>query len=612
MVSYGNIKAYFVRSLFLLIVLGSALLRGQDNPYTAINDVAVFDGEVLLEPTTVLIHGSKIESIGSDIEIPEGADVIDGKGMTLLPGLVDAHVHVISDNALRQSLMFGVTTVIDMFMSVNLMQQLKAEQADGPIYDRANLISPGTLATAPGGHGTQYGLDIPTISRPEQAQEFVDARIAEGSDFIKIIYDEGRSFGSEIPTVDYEILKALIKAGHKRNKKVIVHALTLKEALDVMEAGADGLAHLYLDGETDPQFGEKAAQKGVFFIPTMSVLQSGCGLKGGLKIAKDEALSPFLSPADVQALGQSFHSNPMEEKYAVSESALRQLKDANVPILAGTDVPNPGTVYGASIHSELSLLVAAGMSPIEALRSATSISADHFDMASSGRIAPGKLADLVLVQGDPIKNIEQTRHIVSVWKSGKKVDRESYHQSIQQEWDAAEKLRQSPPPAGSESGMISDFETDLSTKFGAGWSISTDAFRGGQSSAEFKRFDGGANTSSGSMEVTGEIVGEGSMSWAGVFFSPGATMMAATNLSSKSSLRFWAKGGAQRYAVMFFTQKQGFMPSIKSVSIGEDWQPVQVLFSEMNTDGSDLMGVFIGASGQSGPFQFFIDDVSMK
>lgn len=95
-----------------------------------------------------------------------------------MPGLIDAHVHVWDEQNLKQSLVFGVTTVIDMFMNVNTRTDLKRRQSSGGAQDRADLVSAGSLVTVPGGHGTEYDASLPTITKPEEAREFVDNRIA--------------------------------------------------------------------------------------------------------------------------------------------------------------------------------------------------------------------------------------------------------------------------------------------------------------------------------------------------------------------------------------------------------------------------------------------------
>src|SRR5262249_49172049 len=153
-----------------------------------INNVRIFDGSSVIPTGAVIIEGARIKSVGKKVAPPEGAEIIDGTGQTLLPGLIDSHTHAYGA-ALKQAVMFGVTTELDMFSDYRTAAQMRKEQAEGKAPDRADLFSAGRLVTAPGGHGTEYGLKIPTLTAPGEAQTFVDARIDEGSDYIKIVYD---------------------------------------------------------------------------------------------------------------------------------------------------------------------------------------------------------------------------------------------------------------------------------------------------------------------------------------------------------------------------------------------------------------------------------------
>src|ERR1017187_6925355 len=139
----------------------------------------VFDGTRLIPKADVLVRDGRIEAGGPNIAIPEGAQGIDGSGKTLLPGLIDANAHVWTRDMVKQQHMFGVTEVLDMFTEVHFAAGMRNEQSAGRASDRADLYSAGTLITAPGGHGTEYGIKIPTLSDPTDAQAFVDARIHE-------------------------------------------------------------------------------------------------------------------------------------------------------------------------------------------------------------------------------------------------------------------------------------------------------------------------------------------------------------------------------------------------------------------------------------------------
>lgn len=146
----------------------------------------VFDGVAVVDSTQVLVQAGKITAIGQQIEAPPTAEVINGAGLTLLPGLIDSHVHAFGP-VLTAALVMGVSTELDMFTMPEAAAVLREEQERGEGLDRADLFSAGYLVTAPGGHGTEYGFEIPTLTAPEQADAFVQARIEEGSDYIKIV-----------------------------------------------------------------------------------------------------------------------------------------------------------------------------------------------------------------------------------------------------------------------------------------------------------------------------------------------------------------------------------------------------------------------------------------
>src|SRR5262249_29040223 len=346
---------------------------------------------------------------------------------------------------------FGVTTELDMFTDYHMAAAIRKQQAEGTAQATADLLSAGTLVTAPRGHGTEYGIPIPTISAPEEAQAFVDARVAEGSDYIKIIYDDGKSYGMSIPTISKETMAAVARAAHNRGKLAVAHIGSLQGARDAIESGVDGLAHLFVDRAPDPDFGKFVATHHAFVIGTMTVLQAICRIPGGQSLTTDTALAPYISPSDEANLKKTFPNRQgAQANYAVAEETVRQLKAAGVPILAGTDAPNPGTSHGASIHLEIELLLHAGLTPTEALASATSIPASQFRLSDRGRIAPGLRADLLLVKGDPTSDIKATRNIVGVWKQGIRLDRDQYAAEVRRLKGEEDSLRRQPPPPGSE------------------------------------------------------------------------------------------------------------------------------------------------------------------
>jgi imidazolonepropionase-like amidohydrolase len=238
----------------MLALLGASPAAAQTAPATVFRNVRVFDGERMLPAQDVLVEGGRIARLGERLVAPEGAAEVDGRGKTLLPGLIDSHTHTYGDNA-RTAIAFGVTTELDMFSTPDVGRAARAEQAAGRATDRADLYSAGILVTVEGGHGTEYGVRIPTLASADSAQAFVDARLAEGSDYIKLVYDDARTYGRTIPTLSADMMRAVIAAAHRRGKLAVVHIGDLAGARAAIDAGADGLVHLFVDREPDPELG---------------------------------------------------------------------------------------------------------------------------------------------------------------------------------------------------------------------------------------------------------------------------------------------------------------------------------------------------------------------
>lgn len=599
---------------FYLLFSAPAFLAGANNSHSfVIRKARVFDGHRVLSPADVWVEDGKIKALGTSLKVPSDLKTIDASGDTLLPGLIDSHTHAWGD-ALKEAEIFGVTTELDMFTDAKYMRQIKKEQAEDKDLDLADLRSAGTLATAPGGHGTEYGIQVPTLSSPAEAQAWVDARVAEGSDYIKIVIDDGSAYGGHRPTLSNETLKALIDAAHKRGKLAVVHIGTQRDAHDAIAAGADGLAHLFSDSAPTPDFARFVAAHQAFVVPTLTVLEGVGGTASGASLTTDARLAPYLTGDDIGNLKRSFPKFPTapSEKYA--EQAVAQLKAARVPVLAGTDAPNPGTSHGASIHRELELLVRSGLTPVEALAAATSVPAAAFHLDDRGTIRPGKRADLLLVKGDPTKDILRTRDIVSVWKLGVEDDRASYRASIEKAKQESAKAAQMAPPSGAEMGLVSDFEDGSpKTQFGTGWMLSTDSIAGGKSTGEMKIVEGGANGGKHALDISGVIDGALPFAWAGVMFSPGAEPFGPVNLSSKKSISFFAKGDGQTYRVLVFTASGGRIPAQQTFAAGADWKKTSIPFSAFNgTDGHDIAAILFVGGPAAGKFDFQVDDVRLE
>ena len=381
----------------------------------------VFDGERLLGEIDVHVTGEVIRAVGGSR--PGGVEVIDGSGATLLPGLIDAHTHAGADG-LRHALAFGITTELDMASVPETIIPLRAQAAR--CRDMADVRSPSFALTHPDGHPHQLREDLndpdwPTATTAEEAAAFVDDRIGEGADYLKVIAEDGHVLGASVPSVAPEVLAATVDVGHARGKMVLAHAMTLAATKQVVAAGVDGLTHVFFDTSHTPEIIERIAGSGMFVVPTLSVLASITGQSAGRDLACDPRVQAKLPWAWLDNLSRPLDTMP-KQNFAAALATVAALHRAGVDVLAGTDAAAlsvPGVANGASLHNELRMLVlAVGFSPTEALRAATALPARRFGLTDRGRIRAGLRADLVLVDGDPTVTIGDTLSVRAVWRQG--------------------------------------------------------------------------------------------------------------------------------------------------------------------------------------------------
>lgn len=389
-----------------------------------VSGARVFDGECVLGVVDVHVVDGIVSALdaGPDRDV----DVVDGGGATLVPGFIDAHTHSDSVELLQHALAFGVTTECDLASAPIVMGPLR--QAAAERDDLADVRSASFGLTPRGGHPHQLLPDgvppWPTASTEYEVAAFVGDRIAEGADYIKVHIEDGQVMRTSLPVIKPDLVHAAVREGHRRGKMVLAHAFTLTATELAIEAGIDGLAHLFIDQPPTARVVEKIAASGAFVIPTLSVLASLAGEPVGALLADDPRVASKLPPSWLDNLRNCWDTAPRAGlDYAMA--TVDALRDAGVDILAGTDAAHlgaHGVAHGASLHGELRLLVEAGFSPLEALRAATSGNARRFGLGDRGRVAVGKRADLLLIDGDPTVNITDTLSIRAMWRRGRPVD----------------------------------------------------------------------------------------------------------------------------------------------------------------------------------------------
>ena len=371
--------------LTILIIFSTHVAFCQDR--YLVQNVRLFDGAQVLERTDVLISNGVVKKIGEIGDEFDGA-IIDGTDKTIIPGMVNCHVHAWLPYHLENALEAGVFAVLDMHTSIHPDSLKKLKLHDG----YARFLSTGYAATVPGGHGTQYGYSVPTINEDRSPEQFVNESVSRGSDYIKIIYEPRRR------TLSLDQVDGLIKASHSNDLMAVAHISTYGDAQKIVDLGIDGLVHIWNDINLDNDFLEQLLSNEVFIVPTLTVKEAV------LKYYEENGIKN----TSVAPIGETF-------------SELLKLHDAGVPILAGTDPPNLGLDYGSSLHNELKLFVEAGLSPLEAIRTATSIPNKIFDLEDIGIVGEGRVANFNLIDGNPLENIDEISRIHSIWAGGKKI-----------------------------------------------------------------------------------------------------------------------------------------------------------------------------------------------
>ncbi len=351
---------------------------------TALANVRVFDGRNLQEPSTVVIENGRIGT-GA-----RGARLLDGDGGVLLPGLIDAHLHLQDLTTLETLARFGVTTALDMgCWPASLVSSLRGQPG------LTDIRSSHVGATSPASRHSQTLPDRPAeglVEGPDDADRFVAGRIAAGADYIKIIID--------LPGFDRETVTALAAAARVRGRLTIAHVTTCAAVEMAQQARVDVLTHAPLDAPLGKAAVAQMRADGTVIVPTLTMMQSVV--------------------ANLRKAGRAGPGGPAYEPARDSVAALHQ---AGVPILAGSDANLTAGVpasppFGESLHDEMELLVDAGFSPVTALRAATVVPAGYFGLRDRGAIMPGMRADLVLLAGDPTADIRATRQIRQVWCAG--------------------------------------------------------------------------------------------------------------------------------------------------------------------------------------------------
>lgn len=380
----------------------------------------------------VLIRNGRIEAVGPDLAAPAGARAIDASGQTLIPGLFDLHTHLSASAAtgvagdwgknLKAYLACGVTTVNDFAPYVEMYAPLRKILASGSFpAPRVNLA---VRFSTTGGHGTEAGWgDWMTFeaNTAEQAHARMKTALAYKPDVVKVFTDGWRyGAAADLTSMNLETLSAIVADAHAAGLKVFTHTVTLAGAKTAARAKVDVMAHGIGDAEADQELIDLLKSSGTMYAPTLAVYETH-----PLPVPPRALL--VMEPDVQKAFGGRESAPPApparQRRWQNLLANVRRLNAGGVPIASGTDAGMAGTFHGYATLHELELLVEAGMTPAQAVAAGTGVSARALGVdGQRGTIAPGKIADLVLIDGSPDRKIEDIEKTARVFLAGVEVD----------------------------------------------------------------------------------------------------------------------------------------------------------------------------------------------
>lgn len=416
----------FLAALVLTGSLASERPAAQGTAVTALTGVRIIDGtgRPPIERGTIVISNGRITAAGASVQVPAGATSVDLAGKTVMPGMINAHAHVQNQTktmAMRDDLIrrlrlyasYGITTAVSLGQ-VTVEEQAEVirlrDEQDRIALDRARVYT--------------SGPSIRGLKTVDEVRQTVDRYADAKVDRIKT---------HVTPQMTPDQYAALIDQAHKRGLRAAAHIFTLDEAKMVLERGVDVIAHSVRDRDVDQAFITGLKSRNVGYIPTLTRDLSLIVYETTPAFFKDPFFLRGISvygdqvklvsdPGYQQKMRENPQTQVIKQALAQGTRNLKLLSDGGVTIALGTDSgTDEGRWQGYFEQVELEMMAKAGMTPMQVIVAATGAAAQVSKLDHVGTIAPGKAADLLVLDANPLQDIRNTRQIHSVWIAGRRM-----------------------------------------------------------------------------------------------------------------------------------------------------------------------------------------------
>ncbi len=399
-------------------VLAAILVAGCAGPETG-GEATVFegarlivgDGSATIEDAVFVVEGDRITQAGqrADVEIPESATRVDLSGKTVMPALVNTHVHLASTRAeridqLQHMAYYGAGLAVSLGLDDG---DVAFEMRDEVIADGARSRTAGRGITAPEEGRTEVPI---WITSETEARTAVQELAANQVDLIKIWVD---TRNDQFVKLTPALYGAVIDEAHSEGLRVTAHIFNLEDAKGLLRAGIDAFAHGIRDRDIDDELVALWSERpNVVLVPNLP----NPGVAGDLSW-----LSGTVPAADLQRMQEAQRDRPAaQESFGIQARNLARLSQAGITVAFGTDGSTPWAV-----HQEMEDMVRSGMTPAQVIVAATRNSAELMQMTDIGTVEVGKSADFIVLDANPLDDITNTRRISEVYLRGTAVDREA-------------------------------------------------------------------------------------------------------------------------------------------------------------------------------------------